>query len=229
MSDEGPSPTDPLRPLPDASWRDHLEALLDRARVAGPGRIAGVLAAALVVVAIAFVLLRPAASDRPPELDLPLASSAPAPSSASEATRIVVQAAGAVARPGVYRLSNGSRVDDLVAAAGGLADGADADRVNLAARLSDGEKVYVPRVGEPLPADAAAGAPDANAAPSAPLDLNTASVGQLDALPGVGPATAQAIVDYRTQHGPFRSVDDLLDVRGIGSAKLEEIRPLVRV
>jgi competence protein ComEA len=225
-----PSPIDPLRPLPEPSWRDRLDTIVERARVVGPGRVAAAMGVALVVALVGFVLLRPAAADRPPELDLPRASSASAaPDVTAAAATLVVQAAGAVTRPGVYRLSTGARVDDLVAAAGGLATDADPDRVNLAARLTDGEKVYVPRVGESLPADSAAEGAGSSTAPSAPVDLNTASVTELDALPGVGPATAQAIVDYRTQHGPFRSVDDLLDVRGIGPAKLDAIRPLVSV
>ena len=144
----------------------------------------------------------------------------------SSAPVVIVQAAGAVMQPGLYRLAPGSRVDDLVHAAGGLAPDADPDRVNLAALLTDGEKVYIPRVGEAVPADAAGAAASSAAQP---IDLNTASIAQLDTLPGIGPATAQAIIDYRSQHGRFRSVDDLLNVRGIGPAKLDELRSLVRV
>jgi competence protein ComEA len=101
--------------------------------------------------------------------------------------------------------------------------------VNLAAPLVDGEKIYIPRVGEPIPVDPPAGGASSSPTPAQPIDLNTASIVQLDALPGIGPATAQAIVDYRTQHGRYRSVDDLLNVRGIGPAKLDQIRALVRV
>jgi len=142
---------------------------------------------------------------------------------------VVVQAAGAVQHPGLYRLPPASRVDDLVTAAGGLAADADPDRLNLAALLSDGQKIYVPRVGEPLPSEGATSVPGDGSTTSQPLDLNQATLPQLDALPGIGPATAQAILDYRAQHGRFRSVDDLLNVRGIGDAKLEQLRPLVRV
>lgn len=159
---------------------------------------------------------------------------------------LVVQAAGAVLHPGVYRLPAGSRVDDLVRAAGGVRLDADLDRVNLAAPVHDGERVWVPRVSEEVappviaggavpspvaPGGGAGGGADAGSPgePAAVIDLNTATAEQLDTLPGVGPVTAAAIVAHRDEHGPFGSVDDLLDVRGIGEAKLEQLRPLVRV
>jgi competence protein ComEA len=228
--DPSSSPIEPFRPLPDPSWRERTEALADRVRsLGGRPRAALAIAVAAGVLAVALVLLRPAGADLATEASLPRASasSAPtAPSSTASAAVVVVQAAGAVVHPGLYRLPPGSRVDDLVQAAGGLAPDADADRVNLAAVLTDGEKVHVPRVGEALPADASA---DASSSDSQPIDLNTASIAQLDTLPGVGPATAQAIIDYRSQHGRFQSVDELLNVRGIGQAKLDELRSLVRV
>lgn len=162
---------------------------------------------------------------------------------------VVVQAAGAVNAPGVHRLPVGSRVDDLVRAAGGVTPEADLDRVNLAALLADGERIWIPRRGEvEVPsvvsggsggsgagsgggAGVGGGSPgsSATAALAGPLDLNTATAEQLDALPGVGPATAAAILAHRDANGPFQSVEDLLDVRGIGDAKLEQIRPLVTV
>ena len=122
---------------------------------------------------------------------------------------------------------------DVVEAAGGPSPDADLDQLNLAAKVGDGDRVYVPRRGEALPAQAstpgagpvAAGGP----AGAGPVDLNTATAEQLEALPGVGPATAAAILDYRREHGRFRSVDELLDVRGIGEAKLAALRPKVRV
>ncbi|WP_208028154.1 helix-hairpin-helix domain-containing protein [Rhabdothermincola sediminis] len=153
---------------------------------------------------------------------------------------IVVHAAGAVARPGVYRVAHGARVGDVLEAAGGVTPDADVDRLNLAAPLADGVRVYVPRHGEenpaaPLAADSgggpAAGAagPAGAAGTGGKLDLNTATAEQLETLPGIGPATAAAIIEHRERKGRFRSVDGLLDVRGIGPAKLEQIRDAVRV
>jgi competence protein ComEA len=145
----------------------------------------------------------------------------------------------------VYRLPASARISDLVAAAGGMMPDADIDRINLAQPLSDGVRVYVPRIGEQDPPAPAAvdspggvsagpggdttGGDGASSSPAAaPIDLNSASLAELDELPGVGPATAQAIVSFRETNGPFSSVDALLEVRGIGPAKLEQIRPLVR-
>jgi competence protein ComEA len=178
-----------------------------------------------VVVAglLGFVLLHKAAP--PPELRLPRAQ--PAPAVAPTTADVVVHVAGAVVRPGVARLPGGGRVTDAVAAAGGPTREADLDQVNLAARVSDGDRVYVPRRGE-LPPPAVSGAPGSAMAKPGPVDLNTAGVEQLDALPGVGPATAKAIVDYRGSKGRFRSVDDLLAVPGIGPAKLATLKPLVK-
>jgi competence protein ComEA len=231
VPDDPPSsPIEPFRPLPDPTWRERVERLTDHVRSLGRGsRIVVALGATAGVLVVAALLLRPAGANLSPEASLPRATGSSASASASPASAavVVVQAAGAVMQPGLYRLPPGSRVDDLVQAAGGLASDADPDRVNLAALLSDGEKVYIPRVGEALPADASAGG--ASSAAASPIDLNTASIAQLDTLPGVGPATAQAIIDYRSQHGRFRSVDELLKVRGIGQAKLDQIRALVRV
>jgi competence protein ComEA len=134
-------------------------------------------------------------------------------------TELVVDVAGAVSRPGLYRLVSGTRIADAVAAAGGATAKADVTLVNLAAPLADGEQVLVPARGS----TAAGGAPSA----TAPLDLNTATPDQLDALPGIGPTTAAKIVDYRQSHGPFRSVGDLEAVPGIGPSKLAQLKGLV--
>ena len=160
----------------------------------------------------------------------------------SEPLRIAVHVVGAVQQPGVYHLAVGSRGDDAVRSAGGATSQADLKRVNLAAVLVDGQQLWIPRIGERIPqntlpimspnAVSGAGAPP-NAVPStgvpALVDINQATVADLDRLPGIGPSTARAIVDHRTRNGPFASVDDLLAVRGIGPAKLAELRALVRV
>ncbi len=142
----------------------------------------------------------------------------------------LIQVDGAVQRPGLYRLPPGARVNDALQAAGGPRPEADLQQVNLAARLQDGARVWIPRRAEtppPTPSPPAAGWPTSPA--TGKLDLNTATAAQLEALPGIGPALAQRILDYREQHGPFRQVDDLLAVPGIGPTKLEQIRPYVTV
>ena len=147
---------------------------------------------------------------------------------ASTAGLVVVDVVGAVRAPGLYRLSQGSRVADAVSRAGGMSRKADRTLVNLAAPLADGEQVLVPsRLGSG--ASAAAGTAGAGGAPSpsAPVDLNTATVEQLDGLPGIGPVTAQKIVDYRQQHGPFTSVDGLDAIPGIGPSHLDNLKGLV--
>lgn len=151
---------------------------------------------------------------------------------------VVVHASGAVAVPGVHRLPAGARVGDLVAQAGGSTAEADLDRVNLAAPLVDGTRVHVPRVGEEVvpaadaarPADVGSGVAATGGvvgAPVGPISLSRASQAELESLPGVGPATAMAIIEHRRVAGGFTAVDQLLDVRGIGETRLEQLRPLV--
>jgi len=142
------------------------------------------------------------------------------------APRLFVHVVGAVRRPGLFRVRDGARVADALARAGGPTRRADLSAVNLAAPLADGQQVVVPR--RP-PAGAAAGAVDAagGTATGAKVSLATATVEQLDELPGIGPVTAQKIVDWRTAHGPFRSVESLDDVPGIGPARIEQLRDLV--
>jgi competence protein ComEA len=136
--------------------------------------------------------------------------------------QLVVDVAGAVRRPGLYRLAPGTRVDDAVAAAGGATAHADVAAVNLAAPLADGEQVVVPARGA---GGAAAGGGGSSS--STVVDLNAATAEQLDALPGVGPATAARIVAYRQQHGPFHSLAELDGVPGIGPARLAQLKGLV--
>jgi competence protein ComEA len=144
---------------------------------------------------------------------------------------VVVQVAGEVRRPGVYRLSAGQRVQDAVRMAGGLTARADLAGVNLAAKAEDGRQVNVPaRVAATAAVPAgAAGAAAPGAAPSAPVNLNIATAEQLDQLDGVGPATAQKILAYRQEHGGFRSVSELDRVPGIGPARMAALKDRVTV
>ena len=207
-------------------------------------RLGGLLGGALAVVVVVVVAWRAfgpggvGGGGPPPELTMPRAdgggsragegSADGSATATSSRSAVVAHVAGAVVRPGLYRLGGAPRVADALDAAGGPAPDADLDAVNLAAAVADGERVYLPRKGEAPPGAVAGGASGPGSNP-APLDLNTATAEQLEELPGVGPSTAAAILAYRQQHGPFRSVDQLLEVRGIGEARLAELRPKVRV
>jgi competence protein ComEA len=153
----------------------------------------------------------------------PAASLVPERSQSAAAQRLTVHVAGAVRRPGLYRLAEGKRVADAVAGAGGATAKADTAAINLAAPLADGIQVLVPSRVVVAAGSAAAGS-EAAPAPAGPISLSSATVEQLDELPGVGPVTAQKIVDYRAEHGGFRSVDDLDAIPGIGPARLEQLR-----
>jgi len=145
---------------------------------------------------------------------------------------VVVHVAGAVRNAGVYRLRAGARVNDALARAGGATPRADLSQVNLAAKVEDGRQVLVPRRVTTPPAAALPPTPTGTTAPgqpAVPVNLNAATLEQLDTLPGVGPATAQKILDYREQHGGFGSVDELGEVPGIGDVRLAALRDLVRV
>ena len=156
---------------------------------------------------------------------------------------ITVHVAGAVNNPGVYRLRYGSRINDAVVAAGGATTTANLDVINLATVLNEGEQIYVPKRGEkphtitgrPQVGGGATGgasnggAGGVNGGALSTININLASVVELEQLPGVGPATAKAIVAYREKNGAFQRVEDLLKVRGIGPAKLSEILPRARV
>jgi competence protein ComEA len=156
-----------------------------------------------------------------PPLTVPAADDAA--STVTAPAVLVVDVAGAVRRPGLYRLPTGARIADAIARAGGMSRHASAASVNLAAPLADGEQVLVPSALAGVAASPSEGSPS----PSAPVDLNSATAEQLDALPGIGPVTAQKIVDYRTAHGPFTSVDDLDAIPGIGPSRIENLRGLV--
>ena len=183
--------------------------------------------AAILLLAAGVTFIRGRGGDaRPP---VPLAASsdaadgiggvAPAP-----AEMLIVYVTGAVRKPGVYELADGTRIIDAIEKAGGVTPKADAVTVNLAALLVDGEQILVPEAYAP-----GAGAAPTGAGPavSGLVHLNSADVTALDALPGVGPATAQRIIDWRDQNGGFRTVDDLEQVPGIGPAKLDALRDLV--
>ncbi len=228
------------RPAPPRSWRERIEQAADATGTTPLRIVVGGAAAVAVVLAVLWITRPPAT---PPEVSLPFASTtvslAPPVSPSTTSGTIVVHVAGAVQHPGVHELAAGSRVIDAIDAAGGLTAEADGSRLNLAAPVVDGERVYVLRVGEEaapvVVGGPSGGSPGSSAGASAggagtgPIDLNTADEAALDSLPGIGPATAAAIIDHRTTIGRFTSVDQLLDVRGIGEAKLEAIRDLVRV
>lgn len=159
----------------------------------------------------------------------------PAATEASSGT-VVVHVAGAVASPGVVRLPSGSRVHEAITAAGGGLPEADLNRLNLALVVQDAQKIHVPVHGEAAPAEAAAGeAPDAAGgiagagSPGSKINLNTADAAELDALPKVGPVLAQRIVDWRNEHGAFKSIEELDAVDGVGPKMLEALLPLVTV
>ena len=137
--------------------------------------------------------------------------------------KLVVHVAGAVNRPGLYELDDGSRIDDAIAEAGGAKPKAALELVNLAAPVADGQQVLVPARGTP----AASGVESGPAAPGGKVSLNSATIEQLDALPGIGPVTAQQIVDFRETNGGFGSIEELDAVPGIGPARLEQLRALV--
>ena len=185
----------------------------------------------------------------PPEASIPFATTSvvsnPIASSAlPTSTNITVYVSGEVVKPGVYVLLATARVIDALQAAGGATNKADLVVVNLAAPLVDAAQVFIPRMGSTprvtlprphaginLPIAGGSGSGGAGGATSAAgiVDINSATLSDLDALPGVGPSTAQAIIDYRVANGPYASVDDLLNVRGIGPSKLAAMRARVRV
>jgi competence protein ComEA len=153
-------------------------------------------------------------------------ASAPVRIEPRQAAVALVHVAGAVRSPGVYRLREGERIQDAVRRAGGARGGADLNAINLAAKVTDGQQVVVPRRG--APGVAAVGAATPGGPVQAPVSLNTATAEQLDTLDGVGPATAAKILDWRRQHGGFRSIDDLGEIPGIGPKRLAALRTKVQ-
>lgn len=235
---------------PDQGWLARLRADPGRA-----GAIALAVVAALAVLITIITLMRdqpaPVMSAKLPPVQKASTAGPASPGSPAVATPagpdrpVVVSVVGLVHKPGLVTLAPGARIADALQAAGGAMDGADTIGLNMARPLTDGEQIVVglaPVPGKPaaLGSSVAAGAAPAPAAPAPAsgsarpkpggvLDLNTATVEQLDALPGVGPVTAAAIVAWRQSNGKFTSVDQLADVDGIGPARLDKLRALVRV
>jgi competence protein ComEA len=222
MTEPGQSKLEPL----GQSWRERLSSLLEFR----PREVAALAVLAVAVVAgagFAFVRSRPKPEPATqPQAVTVVASASP---SASPAASLVVHVAGAVLRPGVYTFAAGSRVGDAIAAAGGQAPGADVNSINLARPLTDGERVWIPRKGETPPPDPGGGPGSAGGASGGKVNINTASASELENLPGIGPALAERIVEYRTQHGPFRTVKDLMKVTGIGEKKFAALEDQVTV
>jgi competence protein ComEA len=252
--DDGDEDTDPnsLLPrwLPDGST-EH-DGLLARVR-ADPGRAGAIALAAIAAIAVLvtiFTLMReqpaPVVSAKLPPVDMAATagrSAGPSPS-ARPNQPVVVSVVGLVHTPGLVTLTPGARIADALKAAGGALEGADTVGLNMARQVDDGEQIVVgiaPVKGQPSVLGSSASSGTAAAGPSSTVprpgksgpagavNLNTATVQQLDALPGVGPVTAAAIVSWREAHGKFTSVDQLGDVDGIGPGRLEKLRPLVRV
>lgn len=201
----------------------------------------GVVAGSVAIVAAAFggwwalkspdvppvESVLPRVSDVASALDLPQVGT-----SEAFTGRLVVHVEGAVGVPGVHELAQGSRVHDAIDAADGLTSEADRSRLNLAAPLVDGQRVWVPSIGEAEPTVVGLAGPTDGAAAGAaraPVNVNTGNASALQSLPGIGPSIAAAIIRHREEHGVFVRVDDLLEVPGIGEAKLAQIAPLVRV
>lgn len=161
----------------------------------------------------------------PIEVITPVPTATPEPRSSPTPAPLRVYVSGAVRQPDVYLLPSGSIVKEALAAAGGPTEEADLDRLNLAIELHDQQQVHVPRRGEPavVPGGADSGGPSA----SGPININTATVEELDALPGVGPAIAGRIVEYREAYGAFTAIEEIMEVKGIGPATFEEIKDLI--
>jgi competence protein ComEA len=253
--DDRDADTDPnsLLPrwVPDGSTQ-HDGGWLAKVR-ADPGRAGAIALAAIAAIAVlvtVFTLMReqpaPVMSAKLPPVDMAAtASRGPSPGpSARPDQPVVVSVVGLVHTPGLVTLAPGARIADALKAAGGSTDGADTSGLNMARQVDDGEQIVVgmaPVKGQPAvlgssvsPGSAAPGPSTstpgpAKGAPTAPINLNTATVEQLDTLPGVGPVRAAAIVAWRNTHGKFTTVDQLGEVDGIGPGRLEKLRPLVRV
>jgi competence protein ComEA len=229
------APDFPPRP---SEWGGPLDRFVDRVReLRGDPRV-GVAALLVVALVVGFVWYRLGAGDsgasstrsRPPASAATTATGSTG-GDAKKGGRVTVHVAGAVAKPGVYDLDANARVIDAVEAAGGGAADADLNRLNLAAKVADGQRVHVQRVGEaaaPAPA-APGGAGGGSADPSALVNINSATPAELETLPGIGPTLAEAIIAERERRGGFRSVNELRDVRGIGEKRFADLKDKVTI
>ena len=238
-----PSPTSPDSELHASVPRPPLPSrrsrLVDevRFRLADP-RVSAAILGVVAIAAGAFwyvtsVRTDPTAPATTPDADAAASEPAPVtddqPAEPADGGPVTVHVAGAVAKPGVVELAAGSRVIDAIEAVGGARPDGDLDRLNLAATLTDGQRVLVPVVGQPLPPGETETSDGSGAAEGGLLDLNLATQDQLEELPGIGPVLAEAILDERAKRGGFRSVDDLRGVRGIGEKRFADIQDLVTV
>ena len=199
--------------------------------MSGSWRLALAVVAGALLAAAAFLLTRHQTAPPAPPLAVITAASRPAPTRQPTPRRPEVYVSGAVATPGVYMLPPSARVKDALAAAGGATADADLNHVNLAAPISDGEQIAVPHIGDPTPTpDGGRAKRGATPTPQGDwlLNVNTATVGDFKALPGIGQVTAQRIVTYRDQHGPYASLDDLLKA-GVRKTELDRIRARLTV
>ena len=237
-----------ISPVDALNWK-HLEKLLRHwLAYFGPRRLVAVAVSVSAALLVVWLLIRPSAPLV--ESVVPQVGVSPVATATIERNGVlIVHVTGAVQKPGVYRLQISARVIDAVTAAGGATKTADLERINLAQTLIDTEQIFVPSRSSSRPRTTVAprlrpsrttvplnipGVDAPNVAPSVPtndgrININSATAQQLDTLPGVGPMTAKAIVSYRSQKGPFASVDDLLNVPGIGPAKLTAMKSKIRV
>jgi competence protein ComEA len=209
--------------LVPSRWRDRVASLAGRRRESW--MLAGVVVGLLIGTFVVVGRSAPALVAPPAQVTQPEPNASPTQADAS----LAVHVAGSVRNPGLYELPEDLRVADAIDAAGGATRRADLDALNLAEPLVDGVKVYVPRRGEPVAATGmgTGQSPEQSTTGGALISINTADGLALEQIPGIGPVKAAAIVDYRTQIGSFESIDQLLDVTGIGPATLENLRPYV--
>jgi competence protein ComEA len=239
-----PAADHPYGPPRPAQWGGPLERTMDRFRDLRTDPKFGIVALLVMALVAGFVWYRMGVSSSTAEPSAPVepapGGSTAKPIAAATTTTparqdVTVHVAGAVVSPGVYELPGASRVIDAVEAAGGGAPEAELDRLNLASKLADGQRILVQRAGEPVVAPPVAGTVETGAAQgegsvaTGPIDLNAATQLQLEALPGIGPTLAQAIIAERDRRGGFRSVNELRSVRGIGDQRFADLQPLVTV